>query len=36
MCDTCNEKGNCPFYEAGSGTCTYEFLASITKHDEKS
>ena len=24
MCDTCNERGTCPFYEAGTNECVYD------------
>lgn len=31
MCDTCKEKGTCPFYESGSNECVYEFLINYVK-----
>lgn len=34
MCDTCKEKGTCPFYESGSNECVYEILAQIAKNQE--
>ena len=30
-CDTCEAKGNCPFYEAGTDECVYDVLAETAK-----
>lgn len=34
MCDTCKDRGTCPFYEAGDDTCIYEVLAKMTERTE--
>ena len=34
MCDTCNEKDTCPFYEAGTNECVYEMLIRFKEERE--
>ena len=34
-CDTCEAKGNCPFYEAGADECVYEVLAAAAKESKE-
>ena len=34
MCDTCNERGTCPFYEAGINECVYEMLIHFKEERE--
>ena len=31
MCDTCKDRGTCPFYEAGDDVCVDEALAKTAQ-----
>lgn len=34
MCDTCQDRGTCPFREAGAENCLYDFLITMIKSKE--
>ena len=34
MCDTCEAKGTCPFYESGAEECVYDELVRMKKERE--
>lgn len=35
MCDTCNDRGTCPFYESGTEKCTYEEIYNFIFEKEE-
>ena len=35
MCDTCEARGTCPFYEASAEECVYDELVRMKKEREE-
>lgn len=35
MCDTCKDRGTCPFYENGTEKCVYEEISNFIFEKEK-
>ena len=34
MCDTCKERGTCPFYESGAEECVYEEILNFAFEED--